>query len=133
MCASGQPAAWPVCDTGLMPRLRRNGGIGQIEAREGAANMVQPEITQGRGGSKTPMGTRQHARDGRGQRFETIRNGAPFVEYDPSPDARAERRRKYRLAWAALDRTAAEYGPRPQTIRGLPGAEAVRKPRRRVA
>jgi hypothetical protein len=103
-----------------MPTPRRNYGLPDALPREGRGELVQPERKiSGRNGS-IPAGTRDHNHD-RPARFETIRNGAEFVAYDPSPEARARRRRdpRYRHARLALARAEAEYGPRPDTIRGL--------------
>jgi len=62
-------------------------------------------------------------------RYRPVRNGLPpLVPYDPSPAARAWRKRTHRVAQEALAQAEAKYGPRPQTVRGLP-----KKPRRKPA
>jgi hypothetical protein len=116
-----------------MPRIRRNYGLGDLAPAEGRGELVQPERRYG-GPGAFPMGTREHEHDLPSQ-FEPIRNGVPFVAYDPTDPgyqaAKAKRARspQYRHARLALDRAQARYGPRPNTIRGLP-ADQYAAPKR---
>jgi len=115
-----------------MPLIRRNAGLGQLAAREGTVTWVPPEVRVGSHGTLTPLGTRESVHTP--PRPEPIRNGLAFKAYDETAAGRAERATSPRYAHArlALARAAARYGPPPQTIRGLPGAEAVRKRRRKT-
>jgi hypothetical protein len=114
-----------------VPRLRRNGGLGQLEPREGVITHVEPEVRHGGRGDNMPTGTREHAKAV--PQPEPIRNGLPFTAYDPSETARAARAADpaYRHARLALARAEQAYGRRPTTIRGLLGADAVRNRHRR--
>ena len=84
------------------------------------------EVVNGGPGFKVPQGTRDHSSTA-ASKFTRFRNGVPFVAYDPSAVARAARAADpaYRHAREALARAAVLYGPRPETIRGLPEAAAI--------
>jgi len=106
-----------------LARFCRNGGLGRLEPREGIGNIVQAEVVNGGPGFKVPQGTRDHSSTA-SAKFTRFRNGVPFVAYDPSAVARAADP-AYRHAREALARAAVLYGPRPETIRGLPEAAAI--------
>lgn len=103
-----------------MPRIRRNNCVLLDGPREGRGELVAPERVHGSRGAFIPTGTRE--RDGKiSLRYEPIRNGVTFVEYDPSEAARKARAAdpKYAHARRALERAEAVFGPRPVTVRGL--------------